>query len=185
MKAQFPNNPFRDEEECQLNLRCFQQYVMTGNLPSRSDDLYPLPHRAYKGQPRRDGYNRKNVLEKVESNANSASKGKKSGCRHRHHHHHHHKKRQHDLAKAVEMDASICMSHTISAFLQFLEAECTDLTIYDSAICNPQSFVWLNFVSYSEYHIQYLYCAIIFTHFFFWVSVFSFSIHVPKFVFFF
>ncbi|CAG5121017.1 unnamed protein product, partial [Candidula unifasciata] len=113
MKAMYPNNPFRDEEECQINLRCFQQFVLTGNLPSRSDDLYPLPHRAYEGQARRAACNKQNVPGKLETNVSSASKGKKSACHHRHHHHHHqqhhqhhhHKKRQHDLGKAAEVDA--------------------------------------------------------------------------------
>ncbi|BFZ12983.1 hypothetical protein BsWGS_16021 [Bradybaena similaris] len=68
LKAMFPTNSFRDEEECQINLRCFQQFVLTGNLPSRSDDLYPLPHRAYEGQARREACSKQNVPGQVQSN---------------------------------------------------------------------------------------------------------------------
>lgn len=136
LKAMFPTNSFRDEEECQINLRCFQQFVLTGNLPSRSDDLYPLPHRAYEGQARREAYNQ-NVPGQVQSNVSSVSKGKKSGCHRHHHHHHHHKKRQHDLSKAVELDASICMSITILACPQPWQISAQCGLVIPAVFCNP------------------------------------------------
>ncbi|XP_005092755.1 dual specificity protein phosphatase 22 isoform X2 [Aplysia californica] len=54
LRSQFPHNSFKDEEECRVNLRCFQHYIMTGDLPSRSDDLYPLPHRAYQSPAKKE-----------------------------------------------------------------------------------------------------------------------------------
>ncbi|XP_059179193.1 dual specificity protein phosphatase 22-like isoform X2 [Physella acuta] len=70
-KAQFPNNPFKDEEECRCNLKSFQEYVMNGTMPSRSDDLYPLPHRAYQGQVKKDAVRTNHIAKGTELSASS------------------------------------------------------------------------------------------------------------------
>jgi len=49
-RRQFPNSPFKDEGECRVNLHSYQHYLNTGETSSHSDDLYPLPHRAYQSQ---------------------------------------------------------------------------------------------------------------------------------------
>ncbi|CAL1541302.1 unnamed protein product [Lymnaea stagnalis] len=95
LKAMFPTNPFNDEEECRINLHCFQEYIMTGTLPSRSNDLYPLPHRAYQGQVKKEEL-KKSQLEKVD---NSISRSL---------HRHNRVRRKHAIGKLVDkIDASI------------------------------------------------------------------------------
>ncbi|KAK3697456.1 hypothetical protein RRG08_031219 [Elysia crispata] len=54
-KATFPNpSPFNDEDECRQNLHSYQHYLLTGKDRAKSDDLYPLPHRAYQGSTEQD-----------------------------------------------------------------------------------------------------------------------------------
>lgn len=94
LKALFPTNPFNDEEECRYNLKSYQEYIMTGNMPSRSADLYPLPHRAYQGQVKKDTL-KKSQIQKV------VTRISKSPQRHS-------AKRQHAIGKLVDnMNASI------------------------------------------------------------------------------
>ncbi|KAK6982643.1 dual specificity protein phosphatase 22-like isoform X2 [Biomphalaria glabrata] len=67
LKALFPTNPFNDEEECRYNLKSYQEYIMTGNMPSRSADLYPLPHRAYQGQVKKDTLKKSQIQKPTET----------------------------------------------------------------------------------------------------------------------
>ncbi|XP_005092754.1 dual specificity protein phosphatase 22-A isoform X1 [Aplysia californica] len=90
LRSQFPHNSFKDEEECRVNLRCFQHYIMTGDLPSRSDDLYPLPHRAYQSPAKKESES-SSSKNKVDTHSPSLSQHQQQQRgRHRHHHHHHH-----------------------------------------------------------------------------------------------
>ncbi|XP_053401567.1 dual specificity protein phosphatase 22-like [Mercenaria mercenaria] len=52
LKKKYPNNEFEDEKECSALLKCYNHFLMTGE--TRNQDLYSLPHRAYKERNKRD-----------------------------------------------------------------------------------------------------------------------------------
>ncbi|GFO32912.1 dual specificity protein phosphatase 22 [Plakobranchus ocellatus] len=112
-KATFPHpSPFNDEEECRQNLHSYQHYLMTGKTLAKSQDLYPLPPRAYqsssekKYSPTKGG---SKDISKVEADRNGPNDDSiESGNTednhnhhyyhndHHHHHHHHHHGHHHN-----------------------------------------------------------------------------------------
>lgn len=44
-KKQYPNNEFNDDKECDALIKCYTNFLTTGE--TRSPELYSLPHKAY------------------------------------------------------------------------------------------------------------------------------------------
>ncbi|XP_052815537.1 dual specificity protein phosphatase 22-like [Mya arenaria] len=65
-KAKYPDSPFDDARDCEINLKSYRHFLSTGET-SPGPELYALPHRAY-GDRKRGNNSSTNLVNKGEIN---------------------------------------------------------------------------------------------------------------------
>ncbi|KAL4235099.1 Dual specificity protein phosphatase 22 [Mactra antiquata] len=71
LKARYPQSDFNDDKECENLLKCFNNFLMTGETRA-PPELYSLPHRAYSGRNKddKDNINTAKAFGEMEFGAN-------------------------------------------------------------------------------------------------------------------
>lgn len=81
-KEKYPDNPFEDHAECEINLKSYRNYLGGCESPN-SDNLYSLPHKAYAERNKaQEELGSKSSETSAQDSKETLSTQKNSSCKH-------------------------------------------------------------------------------------------------------